>query len=97
MFNVACRNADFECLVIKLPGKYVGNRPIKLRKSNWKERTDYEALGRQKVKRIVIMYRVSIVTTDSDISQLRVIACFDVWQNFSQKRPKLSKKSVLHK
>lgn len=30
-------------------GKYVGNRPIKLRKSNWKERTDVEALQRQKV------------------------------------------------
>lgn len=30
-------------------GKYVGNRPIKLRKSNWKERTDVEALSRQKV------------------------------------------------
>lgn len=30
-------------------GKYVGNRPIKLRKSNWKERTDHEALERQKV------------------------------------------------
>lgn len=32
-----------------LSGKYVGNRPIKLRKSNWKERTDVEALERQKV------------------------------------------------
>jgi hypothetical protein len=30
-------------------GKYVGNRPIKLRKSNWKERIDHEALERQKV------------------------------------------------
>ncbi|XP_051138531.1 uncharacterized protein LOC127256523 [Andrographis paniculata] len=32
----------------EMNGKYVGNRPIKLRKSNWTERTDHEALGRQK-------------------------------------------------
>ncbi|KAL9235161.1 hypothetical protein vseg_009948 [Gypsophila vaccaria] len=32
----------------EMNGKYVGNRPIKLRKSNWKERTDQEALERQK-------------------------------------------------
>lgn len=32
-----------------MSGKYVGNRPIKLRKSNWKERIDYEAVERQKV------------------------------------------------
>lgn len=32
-----------------ISGKYVGNRPIKLRKSNWKERTDQDALERQKV------------------------------------------------
>ncbi|GMI84493.1 hypothetical protein HRI_002118600 [Hibiscus trionum] len=32
----------------EMNGKYVGNRPIKLRKSNWKERIDYEALERQK-------------------------------------------------
>lgn len=30
-------------------GKYVGNRPIKLRKSTWTERTDSDAMGRQKV------------------------------------------------
>ncbi|KAL1561315.1 RNA-binding protein 42-like [Salvia divinorum] len=32
----------------EMNGKYVGNRPIKLRKSTWTERTDTEALGRQK-------------------------------------------------
>jgi len=37
---------DYDVLV---SGKYVGNRPIKLRKSKWKERTDYEALEKQKV------------------------------------------------
>lgn len=36
-----------------LTGKYVGNRPIKLRKSTWKERTDVEALGRQKVLHVI--------------------------------------------
>uniref|UniRef100_A0A0D3H3D8 RRM domain-containing protein n=2 Tax=Oryza TaxID=4527 RepID=A0A0D3H3D8_9ORYZ len=45
--------------------KYVGNRPIKLRKSNWKERTDVDALERQK--------------------------------NHIQKKPKMPKKSILHK
>ncbi|KAJ8542247.1 hypothetical protein K7X08_017113 [Anisodus acutangulus] len=25
-------------------GKYVGNRPVQLRKSKWKDRIDYEAL-----------------------------------------------------
>ncbi|KAL4554727.1 hypothetical protein LXL04_037330 [Taraxacum kok-saghyz] len=34
----------------EMNGKYVGNRPIKLRKSNSKERTDVEALARQKIK-----------------------------------------------
>lgn len=32
-----------------IAGKYVGNRPIKLRKSTWKDRIDYEALEKQKV------------------------------------------------
>ncbi|KAF8401890.1 hypothetical protein HHK36_012855 [Tetracentron sinense] len=55
----------FDHLMLNVEGKYVGNRPIKLRKSNWKERTDFEALERQKYH--------------------------------TQKKPKLSKKSVLHK
>lgn len=36
-------------LINIVAGKYVGNRPIKLRKSNWKERTDLDALSRYKV------------------------------------------------
>ncbi|KAK4273592.1 hypothetical protein QN277_021965 [Acacia crassicarpa] len=32
----------------EMNGKYVGNRPIKLRKSKWQERTDYEAREKQK-------------------------------------------------
>ena len=31
-------------------GKYVGNRPIKLRKSKWQERIDYEAVESHKVR-----------------------------------------------
>ncbi|KAL6527573.1 hypothetical protein OROGR_016663 [Orobanche gracilis] len=34
----------------EMNGKYVGNRPIKLRKSTWTERTDKGALERQKNK-----------------------------------------------
>uniref|UniRef100_A0A0A9DSR3 Uncharacterized protein n=1 Tax=Arundo donax TaxID=35708 RepID=A0A0A9DSR3_ARUDO len=64
-------SAYFDCflplLLLNTPlsGKYVGNRPIKLRKSNWKERTDVEALERQK--------------------------------NHIQRKPKIPKKSILHK
>lgn len=57
--------SDLAAALKEMNGKYVGNRPIKLRKSNWKERTDSEALERQKYH--------------------------------TQKKPKLSKKSVLHK
>ncbi|KAK1436434.1 hypothetical protein QVD17_02214 [Tagetes erecta] len=39
---------DLAAALKEMNGKYVGNRPIKLRKSNWKERTDVEALERQK-------------------------------------------------
>lgn len=55
--------SDLALALKEMNGKYVGNRPIKLRKSNWKERTDMEALEKQK----------------------------------SNKRPKTSKKNVLHK
>ncbi|KAK3029303.1 hypothetical protein RJ639_040139 [Escallonia herrerae] len=40
--------SDLAAALKEMNGKYVGNRPIKLRKSNWRERTDYEALERQK-------------------------------------------------
>lgn len=40
--------SDLAAAMKEMNGKYVGNRPIKLRKSNWKERTDVEALERQK-------------------------------------------------
>ncbi|KAF9605668.1 hypothetical protein IFM89_018011 [Coptis chinensis] len=39
---------DLAAALKEMNGKYVGNRPIKLRKSTWKERTDHEALVRQK-------------------------------------------------
>ncbi|KAL3634730.1 hypothetical protein CASFOL_021784 [Castilleja foliolosa] len=41
--------ADLVGALKEMNGKYVGNRPIKLRKSTWTERTDKEALQRQKV------------------------------------------------
>lgn len=40
--------SDLAAALKEMNGKYVGNRPIKLRKSNWKERIDYDALQRQK-------------------------------------------------
>ncbi|KAF8017868.1 hypothetical protein BT93_H2927 [Corymbia citriodora subsp. variegata] len=39
---------DLAAALKEMNGKYVGNRPIKLRKSNWRERTDYDAFGRHK-------------------------------------------------
>ncbi|XP_011075028.1 RNA-binding protein 42, partial [Sesamum indicum] len=39
---------DLVAALKEMNGKYVGNRPIKLRKSTWTERTDAEALERQK-------------------------------------------------
>ncbi|OIV90777.1 hypothetical protein TanjilG_15510 [Lupinus angustifolius] len=40
--------SDLAAALKEVNGKYVGNRPIKLRKSKWKERTDLEALEKQK-------------------------------------------------
>ncbi|PIA45408.1 hypothetical protein AQUCO_01700745v1 [Aquilegia coerulea] len=57
--------ADLAAAMKEMNGKYVGNRPIKLRKSTWRERTDTEALEKQKYQ--------------------------------SHKRPKPSKKGILHK
>ncbi|CAO2837005.1 unnamed protein product [Amaranthus hypochondriacus] len=57
--------SDLAAAMKEMNGKYVGNRPIKLRKSNWKERIDVEALERHK--------------------------------NHASKKPKLAKRSVLHK
>uniref|UniRef100_A0A7C9FBQ4 RRM domain-containing protein n=1 Tax=Opuntia streptacantha TaxID=393608 RepID=A0A7C9FBQ4_OPUST len=59
--------SDLAAALKEINGKYVGNRPIKLRKSTWKERIDYEALDRQKS------------------------------QNQGQRKPKFSRKSVMHK
>lgn len=40
--------SDLALAMKEMNGKYVGNRPIKLRKSTWKERTDMEALSKHK-------------------------------------------------
>ncbi|BFI43432.1 RNA-binding protein 42 [Marchantia polymorpha subsp. ruderalis] len=40
--------SDLALALKEMNGKYVGNRPIKLRKSTWKERTDQEAFDKQK-------------------------------------------------
>ncbi|KAK4797846.1 hypothetical protein SAY86_030172 [Trapa natans] len=40
--------SDLAAALKEMNGKYVGNRLIKLRKSNWKERIDLDALERQK-------------------------------------------------
>ncbi|WJX12891.1 hypothetical protein P8452_03343 [Trifolium repens] len=57
--------ADLAAALKEMNGKYVGNRPIKLRKSKWRERTDFDALEKQK--------------------------------NHIQKKPKMSRKGILHK
>uniref|UniRef100_A0ACD5Z1G8 Uncharacterized protein n=1 Tax=Avena sativa TaxID=4498 RepID=A0ACD5Z1G8_AVESA len=40
--------SDLTAALKEMNGKYVGNRPIKLRKSTWKNRIDYEALQKPK-------------------------------------------------
>ncbi|XP_010528758.1 PREDICTED: RNA-binding protein 42-like [Tarenaya hassleriana] len=40
--------ADLAAALKEMNGKYVGNRPIKLRKSTWKQRIDYEVLEKLK-------------------------------------------------
>ncbi|XLU42045.1 hypothetical protein S245_036859, partial [Arachis hypogaea] len=40
--------SDLAVALKEMNGKYVGNRPIKLCKSKWKERTDYDAVDKQK-------------------------------------------------
>ncbi|KAG1353945.1 RNA-binding protein 42 [Cocos nucifera] len=42
--------SDLTTALKEMNGKYVGNRPIKLLKSTWKERIDYEALEKQKTQ-----------------------------------------------
>ncbi|KAH8939051.1 hypothetical protein BDL97_15G016900 [Sphagnum fallax] len=43
--------SDLALALKEMNGKYVGNRPIKMRKSTWKDRTDAEALDKHKHKR----------------------------------------------
>ncbi|KAL3369548.1 hypothetical protein AABB24_010072 [Solanum stoloniferum] len=40
--------SDLVVALKEMNGKYVGNRPVQLQKSKWKDRIDYEALTRQK-------------------------------------------------
>ncbi|XP_060212586.1 uncharacterized protein LOC132640142 [Lycium barbarum] len=40
--------SDLAVALKEMNGKYVGNRPVQLRKSKWKDRIDYEALVKQK-------------------------------------------------
>ncbi|KAJ4812160.1 RNA-binding protein 42 [Rhynchospora pubera] len=40
--------SDMAAALKEMNGKYVGNRPIKLRKSTWKNRIDYDALEKAK-------------------------------------------------
>ncbi|KAF8768893.1 hypothetical protein HU200_007458 [Digitaria exilis] len=42
--------SDLAAALKEMNGKYVGNRPIKLRKSTWKTRIDFEALGKGKTQ-----------------------------------------------
>uniref|UniRef100_A0A0D3F7S0 RRM domain-containing protein n=1 Tax=Oryza barthii TaxID=65489 RepID=A0A0D3F7S0_9ORYZ len=42
--------SDLAAALKEMNGKYVGNRPIKLRKSTWKNRIDYEALQKPKTQ-----------------------------------------------
>ena len=43
--------ADFTRAIKELNGKYVGSRPIKLSKSNWKDRNIDQVKSKQNVKK----------------------------------------------
>jgi hypothetical protein len=75
-------------------GKYVGNRPIKLRKSKWRERTDFDALEKQKVA-IYFVNDLKFVDVFSCMPNL--IPLLFALQNHIQKKPKMSRKGILHK
>lgn len=45
---------DFTRAMREINGKYVGSRPIKLRKSNWKNRNIDEVKKRQKEKDVLL-------------------------------------------
>ncbi|KAM0882235.1 hypothetical protein ACQ4PT_032451 [Festuca glaucescens] len=47
-FASFANSSDLAAALKEMNGKYVGNRPIKLRKSMWKNRIDYKALQKQK-------------------------------------------------
>lgn len=73
-------------------GKYVGNRPIKLRKSTWRERIDVEALERQKVDFGIVIHNVPRLQCFP--CSLLMSGLFAESQN--SKRPKGSKKVSAH-
>lgn len=80
-------------------GKYVGNRPIKLRKSKWQERTDFEALEKQKVAFFFFGFWFCFGMCLACTYKLCLLpfSCLAIWQNQTHKKPKLPRKSVLHK
>jgi len=47
-FASFANSSDLAAALKEMNGKYVGNRPIKLRKSTWKNRIYYEALQKPK-------------------------------------------------
>ncbi|KAK1618217.1 hypothetical protein QYE76_023734 [Lolium multiflorum] len=47
-FASFANSSDLAAALKEMNGKYVGNRPIKLQKSTWKNRIDYEALQKPK-------------------------------------------------
>lgn len=49
-FASFANSSDLAAALKEMNGKYVGNRPIKLRKSTWKNRIDYETLQQPKAR-----------------------------------------------
>jgi hypothetical protein len=81
-------------------GKYVGNRPIKLRKSTWKNRIDFESLEKGKVSShgfYLRPYHVFIFLYSYMSAQLAHVHSANFLQTQPQKKIKLQKRSVLHK
>lgn len=47
-------SGDYVKALKEMNGKYIGNRPVKLRKSNWQDRTIKPARGKAKEKKSVL-------------------------------------------
>ncbi|CAN1271131.1 RNA-binding protein 42 [Linum perenne] len=87
--------SDLAAALKEMNGKYVGNRPIKLRKSNWKERIDYDSLGKHKVNYTMlasIMYRIRPFHTHAECFSFLFIRPFRTCRITIKRSPRFKRR-----